>query len=110
MITANTINSIINDFNTHIRYAYEYQEGMKPLAPCHYDEVFEGMKPLASCYHDGVLDGMIMVLSELGAVDPDAKALAGTLWDIRADRERADRERADRERADMEQAQKELLS
>ncbi len=77
MTTAATINSIVEDFNRHIRYAFEYRENMKPIT---------------ACYHDGVLEGMIMVLSELGRDDPKAAALVDTLWKIRADKEQAEKE------------------
>ena len=77
MTTAATINSIVNDFKRHIRYAFEYRENMKPIT---------------ACYHDGVLEGMIMVLSELGKEDPKAAALVDTLWKIRADKEQAEKE------------------
>lgn len=73
-----TINSIIKDFDRHSRYAFEYQQNMKPIT---------------ACYHDGVLEGMIMVLSELGKDDPAAAALVDTLWKIRADKEQAQKER-----------------
>lgn len=72
-----TINSLVEDFNRHIHYAFEYRENMKPIT---------------ACYHDGVLEGMIMVLSELGREDPMAAALVDTLWKIRADKEQAEKE------------------
>lgn len=78
MTTAATINSIVNDFNRHLRYAFEYRENMKPIT---------------ACYHDGVLEGMIMVLDNLGEADPTAIALADTLRKARADKEQADKER-----------------
>lgn len=73
-----TINSIIKDFDRHARYAFEYRENMKPMP---------------ACYHDGILEGMIMVLDNLGEVDPTAVALADTLRKARADKEQAERER-----------------
>lgn len=77
MIVAETINSIIKDFDRHSRYAFEYQQSMKPMP---------------ACYHDGILEGMIMVLDDLGEVDPSAVALADTLRKIRADKEQAQKE------------------
>lgn len=78
MTTASTINSIVEDFNRHARYAFEYRENLNPIT---------------ACYHDGVLEGMIMVLSELGKEDPAAAALVDTMWKIRADMEQAQKER-----------------
>lgn len=72
-----TINSIIRDFKLHARYAFDYQQSRKPME---------------ACYHDGVLEGMIMVLDDLGEVDPTAVALADTLRKIRADKEQAQKE------------------
>lgn len=72
-----TINSIIKDFGRHSGYAFDYQQSMKPPE---------------ACYHDGILEGMIMVLDDLGEVDPTAVALADTLRKIRADKEQAQKE------------------
>ena len=72
-----TINSIIKDFDRHARYAFDCQKNMKPIN---------------ACYHDGILEGMIMVLDNLGEVDPTAIALADTLRKARADKEQAQRE------------------
>ena len=73
-----TINSIIKDFDRHARYAFDDQKIRKPME---------------ACYHDGVLAGMVMVLDDLGEVDPSAVALADTLRKIRADKEQAQKER-----------------
>ena len=73
-----TINSIIKDFDRHARYAFDCSKSMKPMQ---------------ACYHDGVLEGMIMVLDNLGEVDPTAVALADTLRKARADKEQAEKER-----------------
>lgn len=77
-----TINSIVNDFKRHARYAFEDQKSRNPME---------------ACYHDGVLAGMVMVLRELGEDDITASILADTLRKIRADKEQAQREQAEKE-------------
>lgn len=75
MIVAETINSIIKDFDRHARYAYS-----------------ESTSPAPACYYDGVLEGMLLALRSLAHDDPELDSLIDDLCRIREAMEQAQKE------------------
>lgn len=75
MTTAATINSIVEDFYRHARYAYN-----------------ESTSPAPACYYDGVLEGMLLALRSLAHDDPELRPLIDELCRIREAKEQAEKE------------------
>lgn len=76
MTTAATINSIVEDFYRHARYAYS-----------------ESTSPAPACYYDGVLEGMLLALRSLAHDDLELGLLIDKLCRIREAMEQAQKER-----------------
>lgn len=70
-----TINSLVEDFNRHARYAYS-----------------NSTSPVPACYYDGVLEGMLLALRSLAHDDPEISSLIDELCRIREAKEQAQRE------------------
>ena len=70
-----TINSLVEDFNRHARYAYS-----------------NSTSPVPACYYDGVLEGMLLALRSLAHDDPEISSLIDELCRIREAKEQAQKE------------------
>ena len=76
MLVKTTINSIVEDFDRHARYAYS-----------------DSTSPAPACYYDGVLEGMLLALRSLAHDDPELSPLIDKLCRIREAMEQAEKER-----------------
>lgn len=70
-----TINSLVEDFNRHARYAYS-----------------NSSSPAPACYYDGVLEGMLLALRSLAHDDPELSSLIDELCRIREAKEQTQKE------------------